>query len=200
MQAGCTKRVSLEWLLSNHKLIARSQESGPIKLFAVQEEPRLMYTPNEKACLDRSHEEPDKIIALKAIGALKKYLHALKQNDGLPRRASEGCLKTSLCPNDKNPAVFPFIVGESKSGNKSSFGKIDLQVALAIKKSLDIQDGLCKKTGPKRTWVAGPLVWCITHLGSSWRVSAGYMPNRKHCKIVSIHSPILVSHSYNYIC
>jgi len=100
----------------------------------------------------------------------------------------EEALLPTLFPLDRCPIVFPFLLGESKSESSAgSFQDIDQQMALIIEKSLLIQDRLRKATGSASEWIAGPLVWCFSHRGSNWRLSAGYMPDgKKDVNFVSV--------------
>ncbi|KAH8805456.1 hypothetical protein F5884DRAFT_446718 [Xylogone sp. PMI_703] len=82
----------------------------------------------------------------------------------------------TLWPNDKSPIVFPFLVLESKRGESSSFERINSQIGISIPKSLAIQKELQRAAVASSNfkWAAGPLCWCLSHIGSQWRVAAGY--------------------------
>ncbi|RFU26992.1 hypothetical protein B7463_g9352, partial [Scytalidium lignicola] len=87
----------------------------------------------------------------------------------------------TLWPNDKTPIVFPFLVLESKRAESSSFERINSQIGISTPKSLAIQKKLQAAAAASSDfkWVAGPLCWCLSHIGGQWRVAAGYASRKK---------------------
>jgi hypothetical protein len=166
-------------------LIVLSQTTGKSKLFAMKEEARVTYSTAEQAKLGRKWEVPDKIVGLRVRGTLKEYFQSVNRKAASPTQTLEDSLAATLFPHAKISAIFPFIVGESKSETSSgSFSRIDSQIALVVEKSLRIQEELRQMTESESVWVAGPLVWCLSHCGPLWRVSAGYMKKENNSKIV----------------
>jgi hypothetical protein len=160
--------------------------NGTQKLFTTIEDARVMYDDEERQQLGRSWEAPDMIVALRVVGTLKEYLRAPIRTAPSSQRNLGDYLAPNLCSSHRN-AVYPFIVGESKSDSSAaSFGLVDRQIALVIKKSINIQNELHRQLENRSSWLAGPLIWCVSHRGPSWRICAGYLKNRQQSHIVSI--------------
>ena len=137
--------------------------------------------------LNRSFEKPDKVYALRQTGTLARLLGQKDAREGHEGQTLEDTLSPSLFAKELSSIVFPFLLGESKSASSAgSFQGINHQIALIVEKMLRIQDGLRAAASSESKWIAGPMVWCFLHRGSSWRLSAGYMPEgKKDTTIVS---------------
>lgn len=167
-------------------LMTRRAEHRSAKLFAMREDTRVEYGADVQKRLKRKWEAPDTVFALKVSGTLKEKLTALNRKGATVGKTLMACLNPTLFPNEAHPIVFPFLLGESKSESScGSFTRINLQMALVIEESLNIQERLRQMAGEECEWVAGPLVWCLSHHGPTWRLSAGYMRTRGKVKIVS---------------
>ena len=146
-----------------------------------------MLDETARSQLKRSYEQPDKVYALRQTGTLSRLLGQKDPREGHEDQTLEDTLSPSLFPKETGPIVFPFLLGESKSASSAgSIQCINRQIALMVEKMLRIQDGLRTAAGSASNWIAGPLVWCFLHRGSSWRLSAGYMPEGK--KVTTIVS------------
>lgn len=166
-------------------------EAEPSKIFAFTESSQFKLKPELKEKLKRNHEIPDKVFGLRMSGTLNLLLKQKDKREQYNGKTLEQVLLPTLFPQDHSPTVFPFLVGESKSESSAcSMQEIHQQLAIVINESLLIQDNLRQATGSTK-WIAGPLVWCFVHRGSSWQVSAGYIPEgKKRVKVVSNLPPL----------
>jgi hypothetical protein len=168
--------------------MSRTDYQPPAKLFAKWDDTRIVYDAAVSSRLGKKWEAPDTVLSLHNVTTLEKRLAATSRlhND----QTLLSCLNPTLFENKHRQVVFPFLVGESKSDSSSgSFSRIHLQMALVVEESLRIQERLRQMVGASCRWHAGPLVWCLSHRGHDWRMSAGYMrmPPRKGVKIVRPH-------------
>lgn len=75
--------------------------------------------------------------------------------------------------------TFPFLVSESKSEKAGvPQSEVESQMAFAVRSLLLVQENLRKAAGKDSRWMSGPLVWCVSHRGEEWQISAAFIKYR----------------------
>ena len=71
-------------------------------------------------------------------------------------------------------------MSESKS-EKAGVPQSDVesQMAFVVRSLLLVQENLRKAADKDSKWISGPLVWCVSHRGEEWQVSAAFMKYRR---------------------
>ena len=153
--------------------------ANPSKIFDFTESSHFKLSPELQSKLKRKREIPDKVFSLRMTGTLHWLLKHKDKREEYSGQTVEEALSPTLFPQNWSPMVFPFLLVESKTDSSTdSFQAIHQQLALLANESLLIQDRL-RKAASSTKWIAGPLVWCLSHKGPWWQLSAGYNTDKK---------------------
>jgi hypothetical protein len=150
------------------------------KLFSSQYSSNIIYEEKLLADLNKTSEKPDAVYGLRRTGRIKSLLWT---KDNRPASGGETIentiIGTPFHPDER--ITFPFLVSESKSEKAGvPQSEVESQIAFVVRSLLLVQEDLRKAAGKDSRWISGPLVWCVSHRGEEWQVSAAFIKYRNN--------------------